>query len=91
MAAVGACFALVMVLSQPSPIPAPNPQPGPLVVISPEPTKFGETSLVVLSRAGLSARALQDTPGPRVTASFPPVVAEPPLRAFDVARVLRGL
>lgn len=89
--AIAACFSVVMVLNRPTPSPTPNPQPDLVMIESPAPTKFGDTSLAVLSRAGLSARAFQDTPRPRAAVTSVPVVVEPPLRAFEVARVLRGL
>ncbi len=89
--AIAACFAVVMVMNRPSPNPTPLPQPDLVMIESPATTKFADTSLAVLSRAGLSARVFQDAPRPHAAVSAAPAVTEPPLRAFDVARVLRGL
>ena len=82
-----ACVTAVVLLSQPTPAPVPDPVP---IAEAPAPKAFGETSLAVLSRAGLSSPALQDVPHRGGEASAP-TLAEPPLRAFEVARVLRGL
>ena len=83
-----ACVTAVVLLSQPTPAPIPDPAP---IAEAPTPKSFGDTSLAVLSRAGLSSPALQDAPSGRSVETFAPARTEPPLRAFEVARVLRGL
>jgi hypothetical protein len=88
--AIVACLTAVVMLHRPEPAPDPVPHPTPIAQ-APAPKVFGDNSFATLSRAGLSAPALQDIPAPRTGQTFAPVRAEPPLRAFDVARVLRGL
>ena len=90
---IGTCVALAIVYATPAPNRTPivlTPPPAPSR--SPVTAAFDDTSLVMLNRAGLSARVLQD-PRPSVPGVLRVVerTAEPPLRAFDVARVLRGL